>query len=182
MSQAQGNRNGLHGENGATFEQSFGRLQEVVQKLSAGNLTLQEALSAFEEGMSLADSCTRMLEEAELRVKQVSARASSAGSQALNDLDASIKSAPLADAFPGSGPVIEVQSYERRVVYDSPAAPPLAPPRSPRENPASPGMGVRGAQQPPTGVPPRPGTAAASQAEDKYADSLDLDPLFDEEE
>ena len=63
-----------HGNYSATFEQQFGRLQEVVQRLSDGNLTLQEALSAFEEGMSLADRCAQMLDEAELRVKQVSER------------------------------------------------------------------------------------------------------------
>ncbi len=73
--QPQGNRNGIHGADGATFEQSFSRLQEVVQKLSAGNLTLQEALAAFEEGMALAERCQTMLDQAQLRIKQVSAKA-----------------------------------------------------------------------------------------------------------
>lgn len=68
-----------HAENGPSFEQSFLRLQEVVQRLSEGNLTLQEALASFEEGMALADRCSRLLEEAELRVKQVSDRAMRAG-------------------------------------------------------------------------------------------------------
>src|SRR5438105_9510019 len=63
-----------------SFEESFRRLQEVVQRLSEGSLTLQEAMAAFEEGMSLADRCATMLDEAELRVKQVSDKALRAGS------------------------------------------------------------------------------------------------------
>jgi exodeoxyribonuclease VII small subunit len=75
-----------HGENSASFEQNFMRLQEVVAKLSDGNLTLEEALGAYEEGMSLADRCARMLDEAEMRVKQVSDRTLRAGIASLDDL------------------------------------------------------------------------------------------------
>src|SRR4051794_38525359 len=80
-----------HGDNRPSFEQNFTRLQEVVAKLSDGNLTLQEALSAYEEGMSLADRCARMLDEAELRVKQVSERALRSASSSLTDLDAEMQ-------------------------------------------------------------------------------------------
>ncbi len=75
-----------HGENSASFEENFIRLQEVVAKLSDGNLTLEEALGAYEEGMALADRCARMLDEAEFRVKQVSERALRAGVASLDDL------------------------------------------------------------------------------------------------
>jgi exodeoxyribonuclease VII small subunit len=75
-----------HGENSASFEENFVRLQEVVAKLSDGNLTLEEALGAYEEGMALADRCARMLDEAESRVKQVSERAMRAGVASLDDL------------------------------------------------------------------------------------------------
>src|SRR5687767_10849446 len=88
------NNASAHGENGPSFEQSFGRLQEVVQKLSEGNLTLQEALSAFEEGMELAERCGRLLDEAELRVKQVSERAMLAGASSLAELDEIMRRAP----------------------------------------------------------------------------------------
>ena len=91
---AQGKGNGVHGENGVTFEQSFGRLQEVVQRLSEGSLTLQEALTSFEEGMALADMCLQMLDEAESRLRQVSARTARSAAQALEDLDAAYISNP----------------------------------------------------------------------------------------
>ncbi len=84
---ANSNKVGAHGENGASFEESFARLQEVVGRLSAGSLSLQEALGAFEEGMMLADRCAQMLDEAELRVKQVSDKALRAGSASLVELD-----------------------------------------------------------------------------------------------
>src|SRR6478672_5188675 len=106
--QPQGTRNGVHGDNGATFEQSFGRLQEVVQKLSAGSMTLQEALSAFEEGMALADRCTQLLDSAELRIQQVSARAARAGAEAANEIESRSK---LAGNQPEL-PVIDVETFE----------------------------------------------------------------------
>ena len=84
---ADSNKVGAHGENSASFEESFARLQEVVGRLSAGSLSLQEALGAFEEGLMLADRCAQMLDEAELRVKQVSDKAMRAGSASLVELD-----------------------------------------------------------------------------------------------
>lgn len=56
------------------FEADFLRLQQVVRTLSEGNLSLQESLSAYEEGMALAERCARALEEAELRVRTISDR------------------------------------------------------------------------------------------------------------
>ncbi len=103
-----------HGENSQGFEQDFRRLQEVVQKLSEGNLTLGEALSAFEEGMALADSCGQMLDEAELRVKQVSERAMRAGSASLADIDRAMRS-PLPldeDEVEGDAAAPELISFE----------------------------------------------------------------------
>src|SRR5947209_19022527 len=107
---AQGNRNGLHGENGGTFEESFKRLQEVVQKLSEGNLTLQEALSAFEEGMALSDRCMKMLDTAELRLKQVSAQSTRAAAEALDQLESVVRQSAVQDE--GSNIVsLELASY-----------------------------------------------------------------------
>ena len=78
-----------------SFEQNFQNLQEVVRKLSEGNLTLQDALSAFEEGMALADRCGAMLEEAELRVKQVSERAMRAGNASAREAAAGLTAVDL---------------------------------------------------------------------------------------
>src|SRR3954462_11862877 len=103
-----------HGDNRLSFEESFARLHEVVTKLSEGNLTLQEALSAYEEGMALSQRCSGMLEEAELRVKQVSDRAMRAGSASLANLQDT-------ETEPANGNeliAIEIEQFETTLVFD----------------------------------------------------------------
>ena len=51
------------------FETSLKRLEEVVRKLEGGELSLEESLKAFEEGVKHAGFCARKLDEAEKRVK-----------------------------------------------------------------------------------------------------------------
>lgn len=51
-----------------TFEQAMQRLEEIVQDLEGGELSLEDALKAFEEGTSLAKFCSGKLEEAEKKV------------------------------------------------------------------------------------------------------------------
>ncbi|HUP28481.1 MAG TPA: exodeoxyribonuclease VII small subunit [Chloroflexia bacterium] len=112
-------RSGAHAENSESFERNFQRLQEVVQRLSDGNLTLQDALSSFEEGMALADSCAKMLDEAELRVKQVSERAMRAGQAAVTELEGAART----NEAPAEEPELvtfEIESYETTLVFDAP--------------------------------------------------------------
>lgn len=51
------------------FEKSLGRLQEVVKRLENADLSLDEAMKLFEEGVKLSRECQRQLEEAEGRVE-----------------------------------------------------------------------------------------------------------------
>lgn len=51
-----------------TFEQSLGRLEEIVRQMERGDVPLEQALSLFEEGTALVSSCTKLLDEAELKV------------------------------------------------------------------------------------------------------------------
>jgi len=51
------------------FETSLKRLEEVVKKLEGGELSLEESLKAFEEGVRHAGFCARKLDEAEKRVE-----------------------------------------------------------------------------------------------------------------
>ena len=51
------------------FEECLQRLETVVQQLERGDLPLEQALKLFEEGVGLADSCRRELEEAEGKVE-----------------------------------------------------------------------------------------------------------------
>lgn len=51
------------------FEEALGRLEDIVRKMEAGDMTLEESLKAFEEGIKLARLCSRRLDEAERRVE-----------------------------------------------------------------------------------------------------------------
>jgi exodeoxyribonuclease VII small subunit len=50
------------------FEEAMQRLEEVVQSLESGELSLDDSLKVFEEGMRLARYCSDKLEEAERKV------------------------------------------------------------------------------------------------------------------
>jgi len=54
-----------------TFEQAFAELEETVCKLEAGGLALEESLALFERGQALAAHCNKQLDEAELKIKQI---------------------------------------------------------------------------------------------------------------
>lgn len=50
------------------FEDALGRLEEIVRKMEAGDMTLEDSLKAFEEGIKLARLCAKKLDDAERRV------------------------------------------------------------------------------------------------------------------
>jgi exodeoxyribonuclease VII small subunit len=52
----------------SSFEESLGQLEGLVARLEAGDLPLEAALQAFEEGVRLARLCSGRLEDAERRV------------------------------------------------------------------------------------------------------------------
>ncbi len=56
---------------GLTFEEAFERLEQSVEAMDGGDLSLDEAMAHFEEGMKLARYCERLLDDAELRVQQL---------------------------------------------------------------------------------------------------------------
>lgn len=51
------------------FEKSLARLEEVVKRLESTDLSLDEAMRLFEEGVKLSRECQKQLEEAEGRVE-----------------------------------------------------------------------------------------------------------------
>ncbi len=51
------------------FERSLTRLEEVVRRLESPQLSLDEAMKLFEEGVELSRECQEQLEEAEGRVE-----------------------------------------------------------------------------------------------------------------
>ncbi len=53
------------------YEQIIDRLEDVVRRLEGGNLSLEESLKAFEEGIGLVRYGEARLNEAEKRVEQL---------------------------------------------------------------------------------------------------------------
>lgn len=51
------------------FDAVLGRLRKVVERLESGNLTLEESLAVYEEGVALATRGHRLLDGAERRVE-----------------------------------------------------------------------------------------------------------------
>ncbi len=56
------------------FEAIYRELEETVQRLESGELSLAESLALFERGAALAEQCNALLDNAELRVRQLLAR------------------------------------------------------------------------------------------------------------
>lgn len=54
-----------------TFEQAFAELEETVRKLEEGGLALEESLALFERGQALAAYCSAQLDQAELKLRQL---------------------------------------------------------------------------------------------------------------
>lgn len=67
------------------FEEAFAQLEEIVQQLEEGDLSLQESLALYERGMALTRHCQDLLDRAELRVTQLLEEAGE------------VREAPLAD-------------------------------------------------------------------------------------
>ncbi len=53
----------------ADFEQSMLALEDLVARMEAGELSLEESLAAYEQGVGLYRRCQSALEQAELRVR-----------------------------------------------------------------------------------------------------------------
>lgn len=51
------------------FEYSLARLEEIVGKLESANLSLDDAMKLFEEGVQLSRDCQKYLEQAEGKVE-----------------------------------------------------------------------------------------------------------------
>lgn len=55
----------------ADFEAALGRLEEIVTRLERGDITLDESLSAFQEGSGLVRYCLDRLNQAETTVQEL---------------------------------------------------------------------------------------------------------------
>ena len=55
----------------ATFEENMSRLEEIVQSMERGDVSLEESLKLFQEGTALVRDCGKLLDEAELQVSKI---------------------------------------------------------------------------------------------------------------
>ena len=53
------------------FEQALGRLETIVEELESGQLTLEESIARYEEGMRLSRGLAQTLDEAEKRIEKL---------------------------------------------------------------------------------------------------------------
>lgn len=56
-----------------TFEDAVKRLEAIVASLENDNMSLEQSLSAYEEGVALARVCLKRLDTAELRIQEIKA-------------------------------------------------------------------------------------------------------------
>lgn len=54
-----------------TFEENMQRLEQIVRAMERGDVPLEESLKLFQEGTALVESCGKLLDEAELKVKKI---------------------------------------------------------------------------------------------------------------
>ena len=55
-------------EQSKSIETAMKRLEEIVRTMERGELPLEESLKLFEEGTALVRSCTKQLDEAEMKI------------------------------------------------------------------------------------------------------------------
>lgn len=58
----------MEGKKTTNFEETMKQLEVIASELENGELTLDESVSKFEQGMKLSKACSDMLEEAERRI------------------------------------------------------------------------------------------------------------------
>ncbi len=51
------------------FEKSLEQLEQLVEQMEAGDLSLEESLNTFEKGIKLTRECVQALAQAEQRIK-----------------------------------------------------------------------------------------------------------------
>lgn len=53
----------------ASFESSLEALESLVNRMENGDLTLEESLKSFEQGIALTRQCQKALDEAEQKIE-----------------------------------------------------------------------------------------------------------------
>ncbi len=56
-----------------SLEQALGKLEALIERMESGELSLEESLASFEQGVTLTRRCHQALEQAEQKVKILTA-------------------------------------------------------------------------------------------------------------
>jgi len=72
----------------ADFEASLEALEQLVEQMEHGQMSLEESLAAYERGVGLYRRCQTALEQAELRVRVLSDPQDPASAEPMPDLPA----------------------------------------------------------------------------------------------
>ena len=78
----------------ADFEHSLDQLEQLVEKMEQGEMSLEESLAAYERGVGLYRKCQGALEQAEMRVRLLTDPEQPEGARSFEDAPFS----PLPDA------------------------------------------------------------------------------------
>ena len=70
MPRAKSDAGGSEGEK-LDFESSMKRLETIVEELEAGELSLEDSIARYEEGMKLSRRLTQVLDESEKRIERL---------------------------------------------------------------------------------------------------------------
>jgi exodeoxyribonuclease VII small subunit len=54
-----------------SYEQAFAELEQVVKNLEMDELSLEDAIKTFERGQLLSQRCTALLEQADLKIREL---------------------------------------------------------------------------------------------------------------
>ena len=69
------------------FEKSLADLEALVERMEGGEMSLEESLQAFEQGVRLTQQCQRALAEAQQRVQLLTQQNGEARLEALDEPD-----------------------------------------------------------------------------------------------
>jgi len=80
-----------------TWEQAIERLEEINDAIESGEIGLEASVTAYAEGVALREHCSRILEQAELRIVELSPDQAGTASNGSKDSGSSPRSSDEPD-------------------------------------------------------------------------------------
>ena len=57
-----------------TLEENFQKIDEIMEKLSVDEISLEESFAVYKEGMELLDKCKKVIDSVEQKVEELSSQ------------------------------------------------------------------------------------------------------------